>query len=120
MRFRFSSTQIILIYMPFVVTGALVSVLALFIFIDLVRIQRKVGKVGMKNKTASDTALTLLIVRLAILGLSTFVVLIVFIATTGVVIQETSDFTTAFNNWFGCTTTAFSWYIIPSGCARGS
>jgi len=118
MRFKLSSTQIILIYMPFVITGALVSVLALFIFVDLVRIQRKVGKVGMKNKTASDTALLLLIVRLAILGLSTFVVLIVFIATTGTVIEETNSFTSAFNNWFGCTTTAFTWY--GAFCARGA
>jgi len=101
------SAEFVLIYLPFIVTGVLVSVFSLSIFVSLRSIQEKVAGVGMKNKTASDTALRLLVIRLALLGLGTFCVLIVLMITSSLFVATIGPYTSAWFNGFTCLATAY-------------
>jgi len=110
MRFPDASSEVVLVYLPFILTGTLVSFIALHIFTNIARMRGKVA--GIKNKTKSDAALDALIMRLAFLGMSTFVVLIVLMVSTSVFSSEIYSFSSAWYAWFTC--------VVGSACALGN
>jgi hypothetical protein len=87
--------EIILIYLPFILTGILVTIVSIVILFKIKAVQDKVATLStsgpgspQKVKSAGDIALQQLMQRLAFLGLATFVVLIVLIASTSVFLSE--------------------------------
>jgi len=99
-----TAQEIILVFLPFLITGLFITGLSLYIWMRLSSIQAGVqGLITDKNR-ASDRALNLLMRRLSVLGVATFIVIIILIGATAYVINSMSLFSPRFNAWFGCET----------------
>jgi len=96
--------EVILIFLPFILTGIMVTWLSLYIYMHLSQISK--GVVGLSGaeakKNSSSVALRLLMTRLSFLGVATFLVLIVFISASASLMQEMAVFAPKFNAFFGC------------------
>ena len=103
---RLSTAQeIVLVFVPFIITGCLITALSFYIWSRLSSIQAGVKNLQADKHRTSDRALRLLTLRLSILGLATFIVIIILMASTGYVIQAMATFSPRFNAWFACETT---------------
>jgi len=105
MRFENPNTEIILVYVPFIITGALVSGLSISVLTSITRIRDKVAQIRStaNNRQAEwELSLRMFMMRLAILGLSTFCVLIILMVTTSLFEQQVNAYTTLWISWFEC------------------
>jgi len=98
--------EIVLVFLPFIITGICITALSLYIWLRLSSIQAGVqGLITDKNR-ASDRALNLLMRRLSVLGVATFIVIIILIGSTSYVINSMALFSPRFNSFFGCVSTS--------------
>lgn len=105
----FNGAEIILIFMPFILTGLMITALSYYIYSHLTTINENVKGITRdqdKSKNSSATALRLLMLRLSALGVCTFVITLVFISASASLIQEMNVFAPAFNTFFLCVSTA--------------
>jgi hypothetical protein len=115
--------EIVLLDLPFIVTGVLICVASLVILVKIVWItnnathgQKEVvsneqlspAALTYKVKSSQDHAMQQLIQRLAFLGLSTFVVLIVFMSATGVFQSQLETYGPLFQTYSSCQTQGFA------------
>jgi len=110
-----TAQEVILVFMPFIITGCAITLLSLYIYFRLNAIQAGVKELTSGNRS-SDRALRLLMVRLSVLGIATFIVIIILIATTGYVISSMDTFSPLFNAWFTCETTSSSCKTLAGDC----
>jgi len=105
-RYENSGIEFALIFLPYIVTGLIVVGLSFRIYQYLKTVQKQVAglQANRKQKTASDTALKLLLIRLGVLGVLTFVVLIVLMSVTGAVMIMNTNYGKSFYDWFACET----------------
>jgi len=94
----------LLVFVPFITTGLGVVGLSASIIATLRDVQSKLATVGHKARTAGDVALYLFMQRLMGLGLATFFVLIIVIASTSAYTAQLSKFAPAFITNFQCLT----------------
>jgi len=94
----------LLVFVPFMCTGLAVVGLSISILLTLRDVQKKLNDTVVKTKTASDLALQLFMQRLMGLGLATFVVLLIVIASTSAYTAQVEKFAPAFITTFLCTT----------------
>lgn len=94
--------EIILVLLPFILTGLCVSALSFYIWLRLSNIQAGVKNLIKNTNKASDRSLRLLMMRLSVLGLTTFCVIIVLVATTAYLMDRLGKFSPLFNQWFAC------------------
>ena len=97
--------EFVLIFIPFIITGCSITVMSFYIWGRLSSIQAGVKSIQLERNRASDQALRSLMLRLSGLGLTTFIVIIILMASTGYVIQSMATFSPRFNAWFACETT---------------
>jgi hypothetical protein len=101
--------EVILIFLPFIVTGIMICALSYYIYTHLQQINQNVQGLMSENKTggqsSSAVALRLLMVRLSFLGIFTFLILMVFISASATLMQAMSVFSPRFNNFFLCQST---------------
>jgi hypothetical protein len=110
------AVEIVLVYVPFILTGFIVTTFAVLILARLRSIRKKVG--GTKQgRSASDVALHLLIARLSILGLATFLVLIILMSTTSVFQSQLTLYGPAFDAFFACQIVGFACLDCPGKAA---
>jgi len=110
MRFENTGIEFALIFLPYILTGVFICYLCFWIFRHLRTVQLQVAglQANAKQRTASDTALRLLLIRLGFLGVGTFIVLVILMATTGVVMNGLGIYGPAFEHWFACEAAARS------------
>jgi len=96
--------EVTLIWMPFTITGILITWLSLFIYSHLSLISNGVNEFNApgNQKNSSAVALRLLMTRLSGLGIATFCVTLMFIAASASLIRSVSNFAPKFNTFFGC------------------
>ena len=92
LRFEDPNIEIVLVYLPFIITGVLVSALSVSVLLSIRRVQDKVAGTANAKNAETELAMRLLILRLAGLGLGTFVVLIVLMITTSLFESQVNAF----------------------------
>ena len=95
------SAEIVLVFLPFIITGFLVGSISMYVFFVLRKAQAK----AMSNKAKSsstDVALYHLTIRLAMLGVFTLALFVVQMVSTGVVQEQTKAFSQIFIDWWKC------------------
>jgi hypothetical protein len=117
-----TAVEVILVDLPFILTGLFCCIMSVLLLVKIVRISRKAahGTTDMasaspgpqvrtfKLKSAADRSLHQLIQRLAFLGLSTFVVLIVFMSSTGLFQSQLDVYGPAFETFVSCQSQGFA------------
>jgi hypothetical protein len=101
-----SEAEISLVYGPFLLTGTFIVIIALLVLGDVKSVRKKTEM--FKTSSPHDVAFKQMIDRLTALGLATFAVLIVLMATTSVFQQELKLFGPAFDLFFACQVIAYS------------
>ena len=95
------TTEIVLVFVPFCITGALVVATSGYVFRVLRRAQRATA--GLKAvQSATDASLNSLVERLAGLGLLTLCVLVAQMVATGIVQEQLTVFSAAFAAFWIC------------------
>ena len=93
--------EIVLIFLPFIITGFAISIISLYVFIVLRSAHQKSAAIK-GTQSSTDVALYHLIIRLALLGVFTLMLFIVQMVTTGVVQIQLGNFSAVFGEWFRC------------------
>jgi hypothetical protein len=101
-----SAAEFILIFLPYIITGVAVVILAGLSFRTLSIVRQKTKNlIGTAQTSSSTKALLQLISRLAVLGLLTLIDLIILIITTSVSIAQTQNWVTVFSEFYVCNQT---------------
>jgi len=108
MRFDSKDVEFTLLYLPFILTGALTTVLAALVFRDIRRVRDKVAGTYTAKNAETEKAFKQLMLRLCVLGLGTFAVLIVVMVSTSVYSAQVHQFAPLWIYWSECVQTAFS------------
>jgi len=112
MRFTNYSVEVMLIYLPFITTGIMLTVMSFVVKSSIVKVT--MGLVARKRSTnghgmsEGEYALRVLVVNLVLLGLASFCVLIVFMVTTAVFLQQVHTYAPAWLKYYSCVDTAFA------------
>jgi len=100
-----TAAEWLLMFVPFITTGVGVTYVSVRIVEKIVAAKKQLGDGTasiLSANTASDKALVLLMFRLMALGLSTFFVLIIVIATTTIMTSEITAYSAAYTTYFTC------------------
>jgi len=107
LRFEDPSVEIVLIYIPFILTGLMVSALSVHVLLSIRHVQDQVAGTANAKNTETQLAMRLLILRLSGLGLGTFIVLIVLMITTSIFEAQVNAFGPKWVDWFVCVSTTY-------------
>jgi len=103
-QYRLTRTQEwLLTFAPFISTGVGVTVVSARVAYALAVAKWQLATAGViKARTAADVAMQQLILRLTMLGIITFIVLIIVIASTSLVTTELGTFAPAYETYVNC------------------
>jgi len=103
-QYRLTRTQEwLLTFAPFIATGVGVTVVSARVAYALTVAKWQLATAGViKARTAADVAMMQLILRLMMLGIITFIVLIIVIASTSLVTTELGTFAPAYQAYVNC------------------
>ena len=100
--------EFVLLFLPFILTGATVSLIAIYVFVSIRRVRDKVAGTYTAQNTETERAMRLLMLKLSGLGLGTLGLLLVLIVTTTLFELQVNAFAPLWVTWSACIGASFS------------